>query len=101
MRKRKPLTRFLSSPDFGLAWHLRVVAMLPEDHRPFWTQKLRQKAHALAKQERKLTTLPADHATQRHLWTLRKALTLAYVELLEHRRTMDAKSATRVLRAIA
>jgi hypothetical protein len=99
-KTRKRLTRFLSSPDLGLTWHLRIVAMLPEDHRPFWEQKLRQKARALTRQEHRAVILPAERATKRCLWRLRKELSTCYADLIEHRRTVDAKSATRILRAV-
>lgn len=100
-KKRKPLTRYLSSPDLGLTWHFRIVATLPEDHRPFWGQKLKQKAVALAKQERKVASLPADQVGKRCMWRLRKELAACYADLIEHRRQQDAKSATRILRAVA
>lgn len=91
----------MGSRDFGLAWHLRIVATLPEDHRPYWGQKLKQKAVALAKQERRVASLPADQVSKRHMWRLRKGLAACYADLIEHRRQQDAKSATRILRAIA
>jgi hypothetical protein len=76
---------------------------LPEDHRPFWNQKLKQKARALARQEHKVAALPVDQVGQykRYMWRLRKELTACYADLIEHSRTMDAKSATRILRVTA
>jgi hypothetical protein len=103
MKNRKPLTRFLSSADLGLTWHLRIVNMLPQDHRTFWNQKLKQKAHALARQEHKVASLPANQVGpyKRYMWRLRKELTACYADLIEHRRSMDAKSATRILQVMA
>lgn len=101
MNKRRRLTRFLGSLDFGLAWHFRIVATLPEDHRPFWGQKLKQKAGALAKQERKVASLSADRVGKRHLWRLQKELASCYADLIEHCRSVDARSATRLLRVMA
>jgi hypothetical protein len=102
MNKRKPLTRFLSSPYLGLSWHLRIVTMPPEDHRPFWQQKLKQKAVAVARQEHKLATAPPDQARpcRKYLYLLRKELAAQYGELLDHRRSMDAKSATKTFQGI-
>jgi hypothetical protein len=59
---------------------LPIAATLPEDHWPFWNQKLKQNAVAVARQERKVATAPPEQARpyRKYLYLLRMDLDAQY-----------------------
>ena len=82
-RKRYP-TKHVNSPDYGLAYHLKVVGLLPEDHRPFWEHKLRQAIKKVAHQRRKIKRPEATAEDRHKMRLLSRNLNRVYRDLIAH-----------------